>query len=470
MSHKTKQLVSLMIAFLIAGSIGFANCKKKENDKTSLFAALFTLTARVPTTASSSSTSVSGSTALSANTPLGRQVTVAAGSTVTQKVNIAGSATSVQESRSQTRATSTATLTLSLYKSDGTYVDGCPDVVSTPGATSVSLTCTIATAGTYVIQLKSTGTATVSFDAPVGATVVVTTTGSSGFEALSTVFATDPTISVTKNIFIGGPISRNFIFPTVYKYDTTTKAMTPVTDAVVKATFKTNAEVTLTYTCFSGVCGYGSTSSLVPSTSTLATGGDQIRIKITAADGSYSIDKTLTYPNSISNVKIGGTALALNTTYTVSRAAGTTISWDNPSSNAPQFVAITPGPNVGNLTTIPWLGLFYVAASAGTATISSSVLNTYSTVTSTTATDNCLGVSGALTGNIFAFPTFYNGEALFNGTNSIYSSGFVISNASGLLTMAGIFAPEGYACESGTTNGQSTTTWSSTNPKLVVTE
>lgn len=450
----------ITLLLLICLSIGLIECKKDKADNTPLMAVFFGL---------ASSNGSNNSVALSAYRPVGRKLSATAGSTLVQKVNISGSSSILANTRSTPLPPTT--LTLSIYKTDGSFLDGCPDVVSAPGDTSVTMTCNVTETGTFILQMTSSATAFVSFDAPKGATVVATN-GSNGFESLPTIFADSDNTNTTKNILLTAVLQQNQVIIFLRTINPTTKVATDITDATVKATFKSNAETTLPYTTsiygIPGMNGYADiANSKLPNFTTSATGGDTLRLVITGPNNSFTVDKTLTYPNSITNLKIDGNLIAYGpgSAHSVSRATGATISWTNPNSNPPQFVGILAGDNI-NDSSIPWRASFPVAASSGTYSIPSSVLTSFSTSTSTTSNDNCLGSHYLLTGNYTMFPTFYNGEVKLNGQTTAIpqSSLIVIGNTSGTNN-------KNYACETNVMSLTGSTFGSSTNnPILTLTD
>ncbi|MCB1159482.1 MAG: hypothetical protein KDK45_18410, partial [Leptospiraceae bacterium] len=420
-----------------------------------------------------SSTTSSGSAKIPANTPVGRQVKVEANTKVEQTISLSNTSALIRQVSSQ------AIIKLNMFKKDGSPVTGCAEVTSSPGATKVTLSCTVSEAGEYIIQLTTTAAASITFEAPVGGTVIASA-DSQGLVPISAIFSGDPTYETTKNILLGGILSDGMTVITIYKYDTTAKVLVPYGEADVKITFKDKPETTLNYGTdlfpgvISGFAGYNNTASTnIPGyydqntrSYLKATGGDTLRIKIIAKDNSFSIDKTVTYPNSISNIKLGGVALVENVSVTVSRAAGVEVSWDIPASNAPEFVMLSRGHS--KVADFP--KIFSVPAAAKSYKYSSAELIAYTTLSSENSTDNCLGVSVAVGGNQIVFPAFFNGEAKLPGATelTLQNSSFLVNNMSTIPT-ANYNAITG-ACESGVTAYFSGGGIGTSYPKLVITE
>lgn len=478
-----KKLISLLAISAVAI---FMNCKKEKEDKTPIAAALLAMsqntssgTSKTTTTVTTttgvaveSSTSSSGAAKVPANTPVGRQVKAEANSKVTQTVNLSTSS-SVRQTTSQ------SIVKLNIFKKDGSPVPGCSEVTSLPGATKITLTCTVPDAGEYIIQLTTTATASITFEPPVGGTVVATA-DSQGLVPVAAIFTSDPTYEATKNILVGGILSNSMTVITVYQYDPVKKVLNPYSDATVKVTFNDKPETTLNYgaNLFPGVianfAGYNNTTSpnlpgyydQTTKTSTTATGGNTLRVKITGKNNSFSIDKTLTYPNSISNIKLGGVSLAENASITVSRAAGVEVTWDVPTTYVPEFVTLTRG----YTQVIDFPKNFSVPASSKSYKYTTAELNAYTTLSSANSADNCLGVTIFGSGNQVVFPSYFNGEATYwDETQArMHNSALIITNTD-LIPSSNYNSMSG-ACESGVTAFFSGGGIGVKYPKIIITD
>lgn len=397
--------------------------KKDKDNKSLLYGSLLFLS-------QSNNGGTSGSIEVKAGVPVGRKVSANAGSKIEQKITFPAAGRSVPKAG----LGSNDRITLSIYKTDGSFMDDCPSVTSLPGATSVSIACTVKETGLYIIQMVSTVAVKVEFDAPVGATVVATA-GSNGLVEISAIFAEDPIANATKNLQISAFITSYQVVVFVNTVDPTTKKATARTDLVIKATYNSNAEVTIPYTTnlfglgFAGY--YNSTSTLIPNMNNglpifPVNGGSKLRLVITDAGNTFTVDRTLTYPSLISDFAIDGQSLGSGKTFNISKSKAVTFSWTNPSTFPPQFIYVNTGDSANDFN---FRKSYPVAASQGSYTIPVEVLKNNMTNTTETSSDNCLGVNRAFTGNHTILPTFYNGEYVdVDGTTKIASSILVADN------------------------------------------
>jgi len=434
---KFRIILTLLLAIISA------NCSKKKDDnslRNLLFLGIL-------------SQSTTETVTLSLGKSLRQNLTLTAGTKFTYQVSQKATTSSSLYSRST--SSEKDSLTAILLDPSGKMVIG---ITTVPGMTD-KIEYTPSQSGTYCIVAQSESATTAEF----------TYSGGSSTNSLSSENTSAKQLEGTRKYGVSATLlAESYLTVSLFEVSAIGSDGTPtyqnISDAVVSMNVS-GKQISLTYNAnhsLGGIFQFTGYAHTLSNSEKTGLSTNPVSVSIThpsKSDLKLNLE-ILTYPTFVSNIKmnaketlIGSSASELTTTSDVE------FTWDDATSNKPELVRVEVLSILSNGTFKN--SYVYPRADSGKYTLKKELLK-YLTLTSTTNTDNCIGIQGGAGVTSNFNKEFYAGVGI---DGNLFRSGLSIAN----FKYTGLNPSYGWVCEINTKNLISNTTYSSAGlPTLTV--